>query len=436
MTVRFLSRFFEMLNGHFTYAVLRNHEGLPEDISSRDIDILLAASELHPFQHGLAALLEKTGWRIFYTNRDDQFWTIVLGADSASGETEPLQIDIMFHLSVMGIALLDENKVLESRQFNGKVYFLPPRYVFLCKYVYSRILGAKYPEKYAEFRRQMPEAESAAIEAELRTLAGGRHEQDFWEKSGKWRLRRVTLFYALLRTPCRQFRQGCTYLLFLILNLLFRRGLMISFSGPDGCGKTTVIELLRRRLAVNPPLLFHFRPELLPNLGEVGAKARVLKEVDRNFDRPHRASRKGNLNSFLRLGYYSLDYILGYAVKILPLRQRKHIVFFDRYFTDIIVDGERSCIFLGSGFLARLRHLVPQCEYCFLFRVDPDRIFSRKQELSKGDIGRIYSRLELLAARSKNCHWIDNNATPEDAVEQIMNILLNMQHRRYVRKLQ
>lgn len=213
------------------------------------------------------------------------------------------------------------------------------------------------------------------------------------------------------------------------------QGMAISFSGPDGCGKTTVIELLRERLAVNPPILFHFRPSLLPNLGEVAHKAGAVKEVDRNFDRPHRGRRKGLISSLIRLAYYSCDYMIGYAVKILPLRQQKHIVFFDRYFTDIIVDGERSSIFLNYRFLARLRHFIPGCQYNFLFRVDPERILNRKQELSGEAIERIYSRLEYLASCDGSYYWIDNNGTPEEAVQQILNILLEQQHRKYARKL-
>ena len=39
--VQFLTTFFEYLNGHATYAVLRNYEGLPAKNDSRDIDIVL-----------------------------------------------------------------------------------------------------------------------------------------------------------------------------------------------------------------------------------------------------------------------------------------------------------------------------------------------------------------------------------------------------------
>ena len=220
-----------------------------------------------------------------------------------------------------------------------------------------------------------------------------------------------------------------------ILDIFRRRGLMISFTGPDGCGKTTVIELLRERLAVNPPVLFHFRPNLLPNLGEVGAKAKIKKDVDRNFDKPHRGGKHGIISSLVRLHYYCLDYRWGYLFKVLPLRQRKSIVFFDRYFTDVIVDHERSGIHLSHKFIAFVRHFIPSCQYNFFFRVAPDTILARKQELNREAIERIYGRMEYLASVDKHCHWIDNNGTPEEAVQQILEILAEHQHAKYAKKL-
>ena len=80
---------------------------------------------------------------------------------------------------------------------------------------------------------------------------------------------------------------------------------------------------------------------------------------------PHRGKRNGVINSQIRLIYYILDYVLGYYFKILPILYRKQIVIFDRYFTDIIVDGERSGIFLNYKYICSLRHLVPRCSYNF-----------------------------------------------------------------------
>ena len=92
----------------------------------------------------------------------------------------------------------------------------------------------------------------------------------------------------------------------------------------------------------------------------------------------------------------------------------------------MIVDGERSSIFLNYKFLAFLRHFVPKCQYNFIFRVDPETIRARKQELEIGDMERIYSRLEYLCSQDRRYIWIDNNGTPEEAVSQILDVLLKV----------
>lgn len=414
----FLTELFALLNAEYPYAVLRNFESLPDRNDSRDVDLLMIRSDLNRLKRHLSRLAEKCSCGILYTNEDNQFFTIVF----VDPEYRVFQLDFQHNFAWMGIDLLDERDVLKRRVFNGKVYHLPPDLTFLPKYLYCRILGAPYPEKYSGIRRAALEFNSEGIEQTLTGLTRG-DGLKYWDETGKWRLRARAFLSALTRRPFRAGGRMGEFLLRYGADLFRRRGLMVSFSGPDGCGKTTVIELLRERLEVNTPILFHFRPTLLPNLGEVGAKAGVIPEVDRNFDRPHRAKRKGKINSLIRLAYYSTDYILGYLLKVLPLRQRKQIVFFDRYFTDVIVDGERSSIFLNYKFLALLRHLIPGCRYHFLFRVAPETIRTRKQELSIDDMNRIYTRLEYLAKRDRSYCWIDNNGTPEEAVEQILNIL-------------
>lgn len=415
----FLIQLFCLLNEKYHYAVLRNFETLPDQYDSRDIDLLIRRRELSNLQKDLQNIADQTHCKQLYTNVDNQFFTIVF-IDAAHNI---FQLDFQYNFAWMGIDLLDENEVLKKRIFNGKVYHLPPDLTFLPKYIYSRILGAPYPEKYVEIRRAAFEYNSNGLEQFLSRMSLGSGGIDYWDKTGKWTLRCKAFTAALKYKPLRALSRMSEFLLRYTADLFRRRGLMVSFTGPDGSGKTTVIELLRNRLEINRPILYHFRPTLLPNLGEVGAKAGVIKEVDRNFDQPHRAKKKGVVSSLVRLGYYSADYIIGYFLKVMPVRQRKHIVFFDRYFTDIIVDSERSSIFLNCKFIAFLRHFIPACQYNFLFRVDPQRILERKKELSLEDINRIYSRLEYLAVKDpKHYIWIDNNGTPETAVNQILDI--------------
>lgn len=426
----FLIKLFQLLNTDYSYAVLRNYETLPDRIESRDIDLLISRQDLLRLRRLLLQFAAKSNCRILYTNEDNQFYTVVL----VSKDFEVFQLDFQHNFAWMGIDLLDEREVLQKRIFNGKIYHLPPDLTFLPKYLYCRILGAPYPQKYQEIREAAFACNSRGLESRLQAISLGGNSY-YWDNAGKWSLRLRAFLSALLHRPVRAISFMSEFLLRYFLDLFRRRGLLISFSGPDGCGKTTVIEMLQKKLAVNEPYLFHFRPGLLPNLGDAAHKAKLIRHVDRNYDQPHRASKKGFFNSLLRLGYYLCDYSGGYLIKILPLRQRKQIVFFDRYFTDIIVDSERSSIFLSYKFLACLRHFIPQCQYNFLFRVEPKTIYSRKQELSIEDMNRIYLRLDYLANHDKSYYWINNNGTPEEAVEQIVNILVEKQHRIYGQRL-
>lgn len=415
---QFLRELFTLLNAGYQYAVLRNYEDLPDKNSSRDIDLLILRDDLRRFRKLLPDFAKRNGCRILYVNEDNQFFTVVLVSDAY----EVFQLDFQHNFAWMGIDLLDEREVLKRRIFNGTLYHLPPDLTFLPKYLYCRILGAPYPAKYADVRKDAFAYNSEYLETILRAISIG-GDSAYWDKANKWILRFRSFISALFHRPWRAVAFMTEFLCRYWLDIFRRRGLMISFSGPDGCGKTTVIEMVRERLAVNTPVLFHFRPTLLPNLGEAAHKAKVIKEVDRNFDKPHRAKRKGVLNSLIRLSYYSTDYIIGYFIKILPIRQRKHIVFFDRYFTDVIVDSERSSIFLNFKFIAFLRHFIPGCKCNFLFYVKPETIRSRKQELEIEDMERIYSRLDYLSSK-RGYYKIDNNGTPEEAVRQILDILL------------
>ena len=412
----FLQSIFDCLNERYYYVVLRNWDGLPNECSSRDIDILISKKESKRLKPELARIASETGCGVLYDNWDNQFWTVVY----ADAEANVFQLDFQYNFAWMGIDLLDEDEVLKHRVFNGKVWHMDAMYAFLPKYLYCRILGGKYPEKYAGIRQAAVEADVEAIEGILKKLSLGKGGLEYWNKAGKWGLRLRAFTAVLLQRPLRAIWRILCFIGIYIWQLFIRRGWMISFSGPDGSGKTTVIDLVMEKLAVNTPHLFHFRPTLFPNLGEVGHKAGIKKEVDRNFNVPHRAKRCGKLSSLVRLAYYMSDYIIGYWLKIMPIRWRKYIVFFDRYFTDIIVDSERSSIFLPYKFLCWMRHFVPSCQKNFLIRVKPETILERKKELSREDIDVIYERLEYLAARDKNCIWIDNNGTPEEAAKQII----------------
>ena len=215
-------------------------------------------------------------------------------------------------------------------------------------------------------------------------------------------------------------------------------GFAIGFTGPDGVGKTTVIEMLIERLGGvfrTAHSYMHFRPMLFGNLGEVAHSAGLKREVDRNYNDPHRGKKVGVLSSLVRLVYYSVDYIVGYWLKVKSQIRITRLVIFDRYYTDVICDSRRRRIFLNYKFLYRFgRVFVPQLDYNVLLTASVETILARKQELTREGIERINEKIEYLAGKRGYVKFV-NDGAPKEVVTEILEWVFEEQHKRNLRRI-
>ena len=108
------------------------------------------------------------------------------------------------------------------------------------------------------------------------------------------------------------------------------RPVVVALIGPDGCGKSTILESLERKLgkASLTTKHEHLRPNWLPSLSALRGKSKQQPEEWGRADRPHAAPQVGELSSCVRWAYYALDYSFGFWVKI--RRQEADIILFDR----------------------------------------------------------------------------------------------------------
>ena len=170
---------------------------------------------------------------------------------------------------------------------------------------------------------------------------------------------------------------------------------------------------------------YHFRPNLLPNLGEAAYKTKLKAEIDKDYSNPHRGKKTNVISSVLRLCYYSLDYIIGYYWAIRPKLIKRCLVIFDRYYTDIIVDSRRSRIYLNHKLLYAFgKFFIPKLDYNILLTADENLILLRKQELTKKSIVRINKSLDFLSDK-KGYYLIKNNKSPEIAKSKILKIIFH-----------
>lgn len=176
-----------------------------------------------------------------------------------------------------------------------------------------------------------------------------------------------------------------SYLMDVIKRSLFNRGFIVTFSGVDGAGKSTIIENVKTRIEKSfrkPVKVLRHRPSLFPILSSYayGKKEAEKRSMERL---PRQGTNKNYLSSLLRFLYYYTDYFFGQFVIYFKYVLRGYVVIYDRYYYDFISDPKRSNIQLGKllpkfGFRFLI---VPR--YNFFLYADPEVILKRKQELSR-----------------------------------------------------
>lgn len=162
------------------------------------------------------------------------------------------------------------------------------------------------------------------------------------------------------------------------------RGFIITFSGVDGAGKSTIIEatrlhiekVLRKRVVV-----LRHRPSLLPILsawkhGKAAAEAKAAQTL------PRQGNNKSSIGSMLRFAYYYTDYLIGQFYIQMKYVLRGYVVLYDRYYFDFINDSKRSNIQLPKFITTAGYALLLKPKLNFFLWATPEEILSRKQELN------------------------------------------------------
>lgn len=414
---------FQLLNSSANYAVLRNYELLPQN-HGRDIDIIICRNDFKRIRNQIVEIFSSLEYKLFQYYKGSEMHSMAFAETKAPYNL--ISFDFLFSIYIKDTILLTSQDVLKTKMYNGKIYHVRKDMEYLSKFIYNKILKTPYPDKYKNIEKEAYALYSQEINEVLNKLG---IKQDF-------SLRKIKL-HQYKKHFLQMFSAHLRYMVATISNFIHPQGISFSFTGPDGVGKTTVInqiaEILNKLYKSVP--VYHFRPMLINNLGEVAHTAGLKKEVDRDYSNPHRGGRTGRFSSFIRLFYYSIDYIVGYQWKVKHQVFQRKIVIFDRYYTDIICDSRRSRIYLNYKFLYGFGKLfIPSLDYNILLTASTDTILARKKELDEEGIRTINEKIDYLADK-KGYKKILNEQTPEVAVAEILSYIFENQHKKNLRRL-
>jgi thymidylate kinase len=174
-------------------------------------------------------------------------------------------------------------------------------------------------------------------------------------------------------------------------NIKSNTGFIITFSGVDGAGKTTVIENIAFRIEKQfrkPVVVLRHRPSILPILS-AWSKGKEKAHLDTISNLPRQGKNKSFLSSLFRFSYYYLDYLIGQFVIYFKYIFRGYVVIYDRYYFDFINDSKRSNIVLPKSFTTIGYRFLLKPKFNFFLFADTKTILKRKQELNESTINEL-----------------------------------------------
>jgi thymidylate kinase len=388
----FLSSLFSSLDcNQVRYCVLHSWEELPQNLSS-DLDIAVHPQDDRNLVSVFRLLQKKGYWLVQVINYFVEAYCFRFLWFEGSA-INSVAVDVIFQRQ-RGVLMAPSVKLLVSGRRRYGAFWVPtPEAEFAYLLARKTWKGtAPVPQQrrlnllVAQLGR--PRAEKLAGELFLGTLkvrvveacASGRLNPLLAQiKAQAWET-------SLVRNPLRLMADLLSDRLRLVRRWLQPTGLLLAVMGPDGAGKSTLIEHLVQAIgpAFDRHRVFHWRPMLLGR-----------RKTTRDTTRPHSLTPHGLWWSVTRLFVHLLDYWLGYWLVVRPVLARSGLVVFDRYFDDMLIDAKRYR-YGGPLWLVRmLRPLIPQPDLTLVLDATEEAILSRKQEVDLAELQRqrqLYAR--------------------------------------------
>jgi thymidylate kinase len=195
------------------------------------------------------------------------------------------------------------------------------------------------------------------------------------------------------------------------------RGLWIALLGPDGVGKSAVIEQLQSQLlpGAGDITLFHFRP---------GFHKRAVEGPPVTC--PHAQRPRSLLVSFGKLIYWLVDCWYGYLAVIRPRKQRDGLVIFDRYYPDILVDPLRYRLPTHSHAFAQwITKLAPRPDLYLLLDAPAEVVQQRKSELTLSELQRQRVAYLKMSEQMHSKLLVSANCPVDEVVRHICTAIRN-----------
>ncbi len=311
-----------------------------------------------------------------------------------------LQIDCLFQLIRKNIVYLDRDYICANTYEKNGVKTYTNSCLFEHLVLFNQLNFAGVPAKYIHYFEQLPSSIQSVVLHDFNT-----------KYQVCIQLGDVQNYYPILRkrileqlksqsqnSLIQRFKNGVLYLKDSFKKTCSAKGKIITFSGVDGAGKSTILaetkQLLEQKYRKKVVVLRH-RPSLFPILSAFRyGKAKAEQKAATRL--PRQGNNTSKLASIFRFLYYYIDYLLGQIYIYFKYILRDYIVLYDRYYFDFIVDAKRSNIDVDKRLVKRLYAFIQKPSLNLFLYASPTEILKRKKELSATTITQLSKQYRQL----------------------------------------
>ncbi|MGI9533987.1 MAG: dTMP kinase, partial [Thermodesulfobacteriota bacterium] len=420
----------EILN-HTEYSVLHGWQNLPDKLDS-DLDIVINPTHLNQLERSL--LKGKEGKLVQLLQHESSCYYFVL-AHKNGGGMEFLKVDAATDYRRDGFTYFTADQFIRRRHKWNSFWVTSPNSEFPYLLVKKTLKGST-PEhqkkRFYELVSELGIKKSKRLAANLFGKKLG-YRIVSWIYTNEWdkiesqlpTLRRALFWHKLIKNPINPIMYWVMELKRKVLRWRYPTGLFVVVLGPDGSGKTTLIDSLKTQLlgAFRTADIFHLRPNIFGR-----------NKNDNPVTDPHGKPTRSGLISAFKVIYYAFDYFVGYLLKIHTKLVRSTLVIFDRYFDDMLIDPKRYRYGGGKWLVNLCNYFVPEPDMYLILDVDENELMKRKQEVSIEELRRQRIEYRRLASKLKNAHIIDGSADEKQVLNDASEIVMNYLHNRYVER--
>lgn len=391
------------------YATIKFPNTYPDLLSTNsDIDILL--------NKGLSELvfkLVKNHSLVLKVSQNKKSFMNTLQLVMIDGSF--LSIDLIWEFKRRNMVFMNAKKALENAFMNHygvkSLSFIDTQSYLNAFYILNNSL---IPEKYKMYEEQ------GAYQ-----IAKKEGDQDIQDVC----LNRTDLLKQLRKKKENKgmsYFRNLFYYLYDTISGNFSKGYVITFSGVDGAGKSTIIENVKNRIEKQlrkRVVVLRHRPSVLPIISVLFRGKKAHESFENTL--PHSGTNKSLPSSIVRFVYYYTDYFFGQFFIFIKYTMRGYVVIYDRYYFDFIEDSKRSNLVLSKNisFLGYKLLLKPKFNF-FLF-ADSETILNRKKELDEKVINELTTNYRSLFNRlEKNSNNAVYKTIENKEIELTLSIVL------------